>query len=76
MQNVFPLFLWTNKVIIIIITELCSTWPVSHLARSDTPNITWVVPRRARSDTPNIWDAMCAKSAIAACIFIYSTKWP
>ena len=27
---------------------------VSHLARSDNPNITWVVWRLARSDTPNI----------------------
>ena len=30
------------------------TWVVSHLARSDNPNITWVVSHLARSDNPNI----------------------
>ena len=33
---------------------LLFTRVVSHLARSDTPNITGVVSRLARSDTPNI----------------------
>ena len=34
--------------------RIAATRVVSHLARSDTPNITWVVSRLARSDTPNI----------------------
>ena len=33
---------------------------VSHLARSDNPNITWVVWRLARSDTPSIVVTPCA----------------
>ena len=33
---------------------IMSTRVVSHLARSDTPNITWVVWRLARNDTPHI----------------------
>ena len=37
------------RQVFIIITRV-----VSHLARSDTPNIIRVVPRLARSDTPNI----------------------
>ena len=39
-----------NIIAIIIIT----TRVVSHLARSDTPNITWVVSRLSRSDTLDI----------------------
>ena len=37
-----------------VIKSLIITRVVSHLARSDTPDITWVVSRLACSDTPNI----------------------
>ena len=45
-----------SEIIIIIYTRV-----VSHLARSDTPNIYWVVSRVASSDTPS-WDTIGEKT--------------
>ncbi len=42
------IYLYVHLLVFII------TRVVSHLARSDTPNITLIVSRLARIDTPNI----------------------
>ena len=68
-----------------------STRVVSHLGRSDTPNITWIVSRLDRSDTDNSAVVPWVQSPIRphnhrplasvshmliSRIFIYSTEWP
>ena len=48
------------QLVIIIVVDVGDARIVSHLARSDNPNITWVVWHLARSDTPNNVVTVCA----------------